>query len=92
MLIKRRSIYIIYLIVTIEEEQFLCQQVWQQKVIVAEHKWLVVVAAILKSGLRIMPHRGRKDIYFASENSKSACNGKKLIISLMYIWTLLYNT
>ncbi|XP_058024705.1 protein mono-ADP-ribosyltransferase PARP3-like isoform X3 [Ahaetulla prasina] len=36
---------------------------------------IAVVAAILKSGLRIMPHSGGrvgKGIYFASENSKSA--------------------
>ena len=34
-----------------------------------------MVAAILKSGLRIMPHSGGRvgrGIYFASENSKSA--------------------
>ena len=39
---------------------------------------VAVVAAILKSGLRIMPHSGGrvgKGIYFASENSKSACYG-----------------
>jgi hypothetical protein len=38
-----------------------------------------VVAAILKSGLRIMPHSGGRvgrGIYFASENSKSAAYGK----------------
>ncbi|XP_043846197.1 protein mono-ADP-ribosyltransferase PARP3 [Dromiciops gliroides] len=37
---------------------------------------VAVVAAILKSGLRIMPHSGGRvgqGIYFASENSKSAC-------------------
>uniref|UniRef100_A0A1A8S5V3 Poly [ADP-ribose] polymerase n=1 Tax=Nothobranchius rachovii TaxID=451742 RepID=A0A1A8S5V3_9TELE len=37
---------------------------------------IAVVAAILKSGLRIMPHSGGRvgcGIYFASENSKSAC-------------------
>jgi poly [ADP-ribose] polymerase len=36
---------------------------------------VAVVAAILKSGLRIMPHSGGRvgrGIYFASENSKSA--------------------
>lgn len=36
---------------------------------------IAVVAAILKSGLRIMPHSGGRvgrGIYFASENSKSA--------------------
>lgn len=37
---------------------------------------VAVVAAILKNGLHIMPHSGGrvgKGIYFASENSKSAC-------------------
>ncbi|XP_048346773.1 protein mono-ADP-ribosyltransferase PARP3 [Sphaerodactylus townsendi] len=37
---------------------------------------VAVIAAILKSGLRIMPHSGGrvgKGLYFASENSKSAC-------------------
>ena len=40
---------------------------------------VAVVAAILKSGLRIMPHSGGRvgrGIYFASENSKSAAYGK----------------
>ena len=40
---------------------------------------VAVVAAILKSGLRIMPHSGGrvgKGIYFASENAKSAGYGK----------------
>lgn len=40
---------------------------------------IAVVAAILKSGLRIMPHSGGrvgKGIYFASENGKSAGYGK----------------
>jgi len=39
---------------------------------------VAVVAAILKSGLRIMPHSGGRvgrGIYFASENSKSAGYG-----------------
>ena len=39
---------------------------------------VAVVAAILKSGLRIMPHSGGrvgKGIYFASENEKSAGYG-----------------
>uniref|UniRef100_A0A8B9C8M8 Poly [ADP-ribose] polymerase n=1 Tax=Anser brachyrhynchus TaxID=132585 RepID=A0A8B9C8M8_9AVES len=37
---------------------------------------VAVIAAILKNGLRIMPHLGGRvgrGIYFASENSKSAC-------------------
>lgn len=40
---------------------------------------VAVVAAILTSGLRIMPHSGGrvgKGIYFASENSKSASYGE----------------
>lgn len=40
---------------------------------------IAVVAAILKSGLRIMPHSGGRvgcGIYFASENCKSACYGE----------------
>jgi poly [ADP-ribose] polymerase len=38
---------------------------------------VAVVVAILKSGLRIMPHSGGRvgaGIYFASENGKSAGN------------------
>ena len=44
---------------------------------------VAVVAAILKSGLRIMPHSGGrvgKGIYLASENSKSAGYGKVWVI------------
>ena len=40
---------------------------------------IAVVAAILRNGLRIMPHSGGRvgrGIYFASENSKSACYGE----------------
>ena len=43
---------------------------------------VAVVAAILKSGLRIMPHSGGrvgKGIYFASENSKSAGYGEQTL-------------
>ena len=39
---------------------------------------VAVVVAILKSGLRIMPHSGGRvgrGIYFASENQKSSCYG-----------------
>jgi len=39
---------------------------------------VAVVAAILKNGMRIMPHSGGrvgKGIYFASENAKSAGYG-----------------
>ena len=42
---------------------------------------VAVVAAILKTGLRIMPHSGGrvgKGMYFASENSKSAGYGESL--------------
>lgn len=40
---------------------------------------MAVIAAILRNGLRIMPHSGGRvgrGIYFASENSKSACYGE----------------
>ena len=40
---------------------------------------MAVVVAILKSGLRIMPHSGGRvgrGIYFASENGKSAGKSK----------------
>lgn len=43
---------------------------------------VAVVAAILKTGLRIMPHSGGRvgrGIYFASENDKSAGYGVYLI-------------
>lgn len=42
---------------------------------------VAVVAAILKGGLRIMPHSGGRvgsGIYFASENGKSAAYGKAI--------------
>ena len=43
---------------------------------------VAVVAAILKTGLRIMPHSGGRvgrGIYFASENSKSAGYSESLL-------------
>ena len=46
---------------------------------------MAVVAAILKSGLRIMPHSGGRvgsGIYFASENSKSADYGSIITLFL----------
>lgn len=42
---------------------------------------MAVVAAILRGGLRIMPHSGGRvgsGIYFASENEKSASYGEHL--------------
>ncbi|XP_020854566.1 protein mono-ADP-ribosyltransferase PARP3 isoform X2 [Phascolarctos cinereus] len=51
---------------------------------------VAVVAAILKSGLRIMPHSGGRvgqGIYFASENSKSACY---VLSSSVLLWWLLH--
>lgn len=51
-----------------------------------------MVAAILKSGLRIMPHSGGrvgKGIYFASECSKSAGYGKNdEFVDLLYAHTV----
>jgi hypothetical protein len=48
---------------------------------------VAVVAAILKSGLRIMPHSGGrvgKGIYFASENDKSAGYGELLLLNFIH--------
>ena len=48
---------------------------------------VAVVAAILKGGLRIMPHSGGRvgaGIYFASENGKSAGYGN-VIYKYMYM-------
>ena len=50
---------------------------------------VAVVVAILKSGLRIMPHSGGRvgrGIYFASENGKSSCYGMLLIDG----WAMFY--
>jgi len=50
---------------------------------------VAVVAAILKSGLRIMPHSGGrvgKGIYLASENSKSAGYGKSMDAMYVHNW------
>lgn len=54
---------------------------------------VAVVAAILKSGLRIMPHSGGrvgKGIYFASENGKSAgytgtCRHRNQNVGIMFL-------
>jgi len=53
---------------------------------------IAVVAAILKSGLRIMPHSGGrvgKGIYLASENGKSAdytrCANKGKLLGVMFL-------
>ena len=52
---------------------------------------VAVVAAIMKSGLRIMPHSGGrvgKGIYFASENSKSAGYGEWRFNEPALLWHL----
>lgn len=48
---------------------------------------MAVVAAILKAGLRIMPHSGGsvgRGIYFASEHAKSAGYGKFILNHLQF--------
>ncbi len=53
---------------------------------------VAVVAAILKGGLRIMPHSGGRvgsGIYFASENGKSAAYGKAIALKIMGgVWNI----
>ncbi|XP_023791242.1 poly [ADP-ribose] polymerase 3 isoform X2 [Cyanistes caeruleus] len=59
-----------------EGERFKAHDLLEHRRLLWHGTNVAVVAAILKSGLRIMPHSGGrvgKGIYFASENSKSAC-------------------
>ncbi|KAM9374573.1 protein mono-ADP-ribosyltransferase PARP3 [Phaethornis superciliosus] len=59
-----------------EDERFKAHDLLEYRRLLWHGTNVAVVAAILKNGLRIMPHSGGrvgKGIYFASENSKSAC-------------------
>ncbi|NXU55530.1 PARP3 polymerase, partial [Turnix velox] len=59
-----------------EDERFKAHDILEHRRLLWHGTNVAVIAAILKSGLRIMPHSGGrvgKGIYFASENSKSAC-------------------
>ncbi|NXX51743.1 PARP3 polymerase, partial [Tricholaema leucomelas] len=59
-----------------EDERFKVHDLLEHRRLLWHGTNVAVVAAILKNGLRIMPHSGGrvgKGIYFASENSKSAC-------------------
>ncbi|KFP92053.1 Poly [ADP-ribose] polymerase 3, partial [Apaloderma vittatum] len=58
-----------------EDERFKAHDLLEHRRLLWHGTNIAVIAAILKSGLRIMPHSGGrvgKGIYFASENSKSA--------------------
>ncbi|XP_010133005.1 PREDICTED: poly [ADP-ribose] polymerase 3, partial [Buceros rhinoceros silvestris] len=58
-----------------EDERFKAHDLLEHRRLLWHGTNVAVIAAILKSGLRIMPHSGGrvgKGIYFASENSKSA--------------------
>ncbi|NXW65653.1 PARP3 polymerase, partial [Eurystomus gularis] len=62
-----------------EDQRFKVHDLLEHRRLLWHGTNVAVVAAILKSGLRIMPHSGGrvgKGIYFASENSKSACYGE----------------
>ena len=53
---------------------------------------VAVVTAILKSGLRIMPHSGGRvgrGIYFASENNKSAGYGEIYFYFVAFVYRML---
>ncbi|NWR48988.1 PARP3 polymerase, partial [Regulus satrapa] len=59
-----------------EDERFKAHDLLEHRRLLWHGTNVAVVAAILRSGLRIMPHSGGRvgrGIYFASENSKSAC-------------------
>ncbi|XP_072732015.1 protein mono-ADP-ribosyltransferase PARP3 isoform X1 [Ciconia boyciana] len=61
---------------SLQDERFKAHDLLEHRRLLWHGTNVAVVAAILKSGLRIMPHSGGrvgKGIYFASENSKSAC-------------------
>ncbi|XP_068014046.1 protein mono-ADP-ribosyltransferase PARP3 isoform X3 [Melanerpes formicivorus] len=73
-----------------EDERFKVHDLLEPRRLLWHGTNVAVVAAILKSGLRIMPHSGGrvgKGIYFASENSKSAgyvgCTSKK--VGIMFL-------
>ncbi|NWH28821.1 PARP3 polymerase, partial [Grus americana] len=60
-----------------EDERFKAHDLLEHRRLLWCGTNVAVIAAILKSGLRIMPHSGGrvgKGIYFTSENSKSACS------------------
>lgn len=64
---------------SLQDERFKAHDLLEHRRLLWHGTNVAVVAAILKSGLRIMPHSGGrvgKGIYFASENSKSACYGE----------------
>lgn len=65
--------------ISLQDERFKAHSLLEHRRLLWHGTNVAVVAAILKSGLRIMPHSGGrvgKGIYFASENSKSACYGE----------------
>ncbi|NWI65852.1 PARP3 polymerase, partial [Todus mexicanus] len=73
-----------------EDERFKAHDHLEHRRLLWHGTNVAVIAAILKSGLRIMPHSGGrvgKGIYFASENSKSAgyvrCTSKK--VGIMFL-------
>ncbi|XP_076202335.1 protein mono-ADP-ribosyltransferase PARP3 isoform X2 [Aptenodytes patagonicus] len=73
-----------------EDERFKAHDLLEHRRLLWHGTNVAVIAAILKSGLRIMPHSGGrvgKGIYFASENSKSAgyvrCTSKK--VGIMFL-------
>ncbi|NWH77249.1 PARP3 polymerase, partial [Piaya cayana] len=73
-----------------EDERFKSHDVLEHRRLLWHGTNVAVIAAILKSGLRIMPHSGGrvgKGIYFASENSKSAgyvvCTSEK--VGIMFL-------
>ena len=63
----------------LQDKRFLVHDDLENRKLLWHGTNVAVVAAILKSGLRIMPHSGGRvgrGIYFASENGKSAGYGQ----------------
>ena len=68
-----------FLILFLQDRRFSAHKSLDNRRLLWHGTNVAVVAAILKGGLRIMPHSGGrvgKGIYFASENSKSAGYGE----------------
>ena len=72
------SMFSISLIIIQQEDRFKSHDGIKHRKLLWHGTNIAAVAAILKSGLRIMPFSGGrvgKGIYFASENGKSAAYG-----------------
>ena len=74
-----------FLLLSLQDKRFAEHEDIENRKLLWHGTDVAVVAAILKTGLRIMPHSGGRvgrGIYFASENSKSAAYGKFIDLNI----------